>query len=50
MYYKTTILDVILPRIFIGEILTKEDFVIMGEGGFCLNCEVCRYPNCFFCQ
>jgi molybdopterin biosynthesis enzyme len=50
MYYKTTILDVVLPRIFIGEILTKEDFVIMGEGGFCLNCEVCRYPNCFFCR
>jgi molybdenum cofactor synthesis domain-containing protein len=50
MYYKTTILDVVLPRIFIGEILTKKDFVIMGEGGFCLNCEVCRYPNCFFCR
>lgn len=50
MYYRTTILDVALPRIFIGEILTKEDFIIMGEGGFCLNCEVCRYPNCFFCR
>jgi len=50
MYHKTTILDVVLPRIFIGEIFTKEDFVKMGEGGFCLNCEVCRYPNCFFCR
>lgn len=50
MYYKTTILDVVLPRIFTGEILTKQDFVKMGEGGFCLNCEVCRYPNCFFCR
>jgi molybdenum cofactor synthesis domain-containing protein len=50
MYHKTTVLDVVLPRIFIGEILTKEDFVKMGEGGFCLNCEVCRYPQCFFCR
>lgn len=50
MYYRTTVLDVVLPRVFIGEILTKEDFVKMGEGGFCLNCEVCRYPQCFFCR
>jgi len=50
MYYRTTILDVVLPRIFTGEILIKEDFVKMGEGGFCLNCEVCRYPRCFFCR
>jgi molybdenum cofactor synthesis domain-containing protein len=50
MYYGTTILDVVLPRIFTGEILSKEDFIKMGEGGFCLNCEVCRYPQCFFCR
>ena len=50
MYYKITILDVVLPRILTGEILTKEDFVKMGEGGFCLNCEICRYPSCFFCR
>ncbi len=50
MYYRTTILDVVLPQIFIGEVLNKEDFIKMGEGGFCLNCEVCRYPQCFFCR
>lgn len=50
MYYRTTILDVVLPRIFVGEVLTKEDFIKMGEGGFCLNCEVCYYPQCFFCR
>ncbi|MHC2994615.1 MAG: molybdopterin-binding protein [Candidatus Atribacteria bacterium] len=50
MYYRTTILDVVLPRIFVGEILTKEDFIKMGEGGFCLNCKECRYPQCFFCR
>lgn len=48
IYFKTTILDIVLPRIFAGETLTKNDFVEMGEGGFCLNCEVCRYPNCYF--
>ncbi|NLL58862.1 MAG: molybdopterin-binding protein [Firmicutes bacterium] len=50
MYYKTTILDAVLPRVFAGETLFKDDFVSMGEGGFCLNCEVCRYPKCFFCR
>ncbi len=50
MYYRTTILDVVLPRIFVGEILTKENFIKMGEGGFCLNCKECRYPQCFFCR
>jgi len=50
MYYRTTILDVVLPRIFVGEVLNKDDFIKMGEGGFCLNCEVCRYPQCFFCR
>lgn len=50
MYYKTTILDSVLPKIFAGQILTRDDFVRMGEGGFCLNCEVCRYPNCYFCR
>ncbi len=48
LYYKTTILDVVLPRIFTEEILTKEDFIKMGEGGFCLNCPVCHYPQCYF--
>lgn len=50
MYYKTTIFDVVLPRIFVGEILTQGDFIKMGEGGFCLNCKECRYPKCYFCR
>lgn len=48
IYFKTTVLDVVLPRIFAGERLTREDFVNMGEGGLCLGCEVCRYPVCYF--
>lgn len=50
MYCETTILDVVLPRIFAGKELTKQDFVDMGEGGLCSNCGVCRYPNCYFCR
>jgi hypothetical protein len=42
LYYKNTILDIVLPRIFIGDILTKRDFVKMGEGGFCSTCSVLR--------
>ncbi len=50
MYYRTTILDAVLPRVFAAQTLSKEDFVRMGEGGFCLTCDSCRYPNCFFCR
>ena len=48
LFYKNTILDIVLPRIFIGDILTKRDFVKMGEGGFCSTCSVCHYPYCYF--
>ncbi len=48
LYYKTTILDVVLPKIFVGEKMVKDDFVKMGEGGFCLACKVCTYPLCYF--
>jgi len=48
IFSKTTILDVVLPRIFSGETLGKDDFLEMGEGGFCLGCKECRYPICYF--
>ena len=48
MYAKRTIFDIVLPRIMTGEILAKEDFDRLGEGGLCLNCEICTYPNCGF--
>jgi len=47
-YFKTTVLDTVLPRIFIGEVLTKNDFIAMGEGGLCSQCQMCQYPNCYF--
>lgn len=48
MYAKTTIFDLILPRILAGINITKKDLAKMGHGGLCLSCEVCRYPDCGF--
>lgn len=48
MYFKTSILDLVVPRILAGERLTKSDFVKMGHGGFCRGCDPCRYPACAF--
>ncbi len=50
MFCKTTVMDMVLPRIFAGEELTRDDFIRMGEGGFCSECEECRYPGCYFCR
>lgn len=48
MYAKRTIFDLVLPRILAGEKLQEEDFIRLGEGGLCLSCPVCTYPNCGF--
>ncbi len=48
MYAKRTIFDLVLPRIVAGELLTKADFDALGEGGLCLDCEICTFPNCGF--
>lgn len=44
----TTIFDVLLPQIFAGDRLTKEDLLRLGEGGLCQMCKVCHFPNCTF--
>ena len=48
MYARRTIFDIVLPRVMTGEILERKDFDMLGEGGLCLNCEVCTFPNCGF--
>ncbi len=48
MYAKSTIFDIVLPRIAAGIELTRRDFTTLGEGGLCLGCPVCTYPNCGF--
>lgn len=48
MFARRTIFDLCLPRIIAGEELKKEDIDRLGEGGLCLNCGVCTFPNCGF--
>ena len=48
MYAKRTIFDIILPRLMAGDLVTKEEIDRLGEGGLCLNCDVCTFPNCGF--
>lgn len=48
MYAKATVFDLCLPRIAAGIPLTRKDLARMGNGGFCMQCEVCHYPNCGF--
>lgn len=50
MYNKTTVFDVILPRVLIDEKLTKKDIAMYGHGGLCMNCDVCTYPACNFAK
>lgn len=44
----TTIFDVLLPQIFAGDRLTKEELIHLEDGGLCQMCKVCHYPNCSF--
>lgn len=48
MYARRTIFDIVLPRLLAGERLREEDFQVLGEGGLCLSCPVCTFPNCGF--
>lgn len=44
----TTVFDVLLPQIFSGDRLTKEDLIRLGNGGLCQQCQTCHWPNCTF--
>ena len=48
MYAKTTVFDLVLPRIIADVKQSKADFVSYGEGGLCLGCDICTYPHCPF--
>lgn len=44
----TTIFDVLLPQVFSGDRITKEELIALGDGGLCQMCANCRWPNCSF--
>lgn len=48
MYSKRTIFDLVLPFIFADEEVTVDYLTSLGQGGLCLNCPVCTFPNCGF--
>ena len=48
MYAKRTVFDLILPKIMADDPVKAEEIAAYGEGGLCLNCSVCTFPNCGF--
>ena len=48
MYSKRTIFDLVLPSLAAGVEINADELTRLGEGGLCLNCPVCTFPNCGF--
>ena len=48
MYSRTSIFDLIVPRLLAGEHVTRGDVKRLAHGGLCMDCEVCTYPKCGF--
>ena len=48
MYAKRTVFDLVLPRIMADDEIFPEEVAAYGEGGLCLSCKVCTFPNCGF--
>ena len=48
MYAGATIFDLVLPRVAAGVEVSRADIVALGEGGLCLGCKPCHWPDCPF--
>ena len=48
MFFKITVVDLILPRLLAGERVTRKDIVALACGGLCRSCAECTYPKCTF--
>jgi molybdenum cofactor synthesis domain-containing protein len=48
LYHRTTVLDLVLPRILAGEKIGKKELAFLGHGGLCQDCSKCTYPHCAF--
>ena len=40
--------DLVLPRLLAEVPVTAEWLAGLGNGGLCLNCDNCHFPNCGF--
>ena len=48
LFFKTTALDLLLPRLLAGLSVTRLDLARMGHGGLCMECRSCSFPKCPF--
>ena len=48
LFHRTTVLDLVLPRILAGEKIGRAELAFLGHGGLCKDCEKCTYPHCPF--
>ena len=48
LHHRITVLDLVLPRILVGERIEKKDLAFFGHGGLCKDCQECTYPHCPF--
>lgn len=48
LHHQVTVLDLILPRILIGEHIGKKELAFIGHGGLCMDCPECTHPHCPF--
>lgn len=48
LHAPNTSLDYFLPRVFAGLEISRDEIAALGEGGFCMSCKVCHFPNCTF--
>ena len=48
LFFKATSFDIWLPRLLIGDVITKEEVARKSHGGLCHGCSVCVFPVCPF--
>lgn len=48
LFFKTTALDLMLPRLLADVPLTRRDLARLGHGGLCMECKSCVFPKCPF--
>ncbi len=48
MFFRTTVVDLLLPRVLAGEKIEKKDITSLGVGGLCMQCNECVWPKCTF--
>ncbi|TCK06235.1 molybdopterin-binding protein [Phorcysia thermohydrogeniphila] len=48
LFFKATSFDIWLPRLLIGDVITREEVAMKSHGGLCHSCPVCVFPICPF--